>query len=374
MENTVIALISPPPASDIFNRTLGYKSYEEANHLGNVLAVVSDCKIVHSTNGSTIDYFLPEIIVSNDYYSFGAILQGRQFISGINYKFNFNGKESDKEIVGTAQGTQDYGMRIYNPSLGRFLNVDPLSDKYPYYSPYHFAGNRPIGAIDIDGMEPADITKGTQNLIIVVQGYGGGMGRNNPKNGSTQVDNAGKDYAGNARDGGLVTFASSPTGNTETDILNTVKSFKKENPTGKVILVGHSLGAYNITNVVNFNTEIKYDLVITVDPSGADYFNGASTGSQRMLNNVKNAINYRNPVRSGTAGGEISYDKDTNGANIDVKGTTHTNIDDTMLPYIVGDILRAVLGLDAVKNAKQRDPSKIKAVSNSTNDKGGSSY
>ena len=47
----------------------------------------------------------------------------------------------------------DYGFRIYSPALGRFLSVDPLTSSYPYYTPYQFAGNMPIAAIDLDGLE-----------------------------------------------------------------------------------------------------------------------------------------------------------------------------------------------------------------------------
>jgi len=50
----------------------------------------------------------------------------------------------------------DYGFRIYDPRLGRFLSLDPLARDYPYYSPYHFAGNSPIKFIDLDGGEPKD--------------------------------------------------------------------------------------------------------------------------------------------------------------------------------------------------------------------------
>jgi hypothetical protein len=48
---------------------------------------------------------------------------------------------------------QDYGFRIYNPALARFLSVDPLSPKYPELTPYQFASNTPIWAIDLDGLE-----------------------------------------------------------------------------------------------------------------------------------------------------------------------------------------------------------------------------
>ncbi|MHB8262045.1 MAG: hypothetical protein ACYDEC_17435, partial [Bacteroidia bacterium] len=35
----------------------------------------------------------------------------------------------------------------------KFLSIDPLTSKYPWYSPYQFAGNNPIWANDIDGLE-----------------------------------------------------------------------------------------------------------------------------------------------------------------------------------------------------------------------------
>jgi RHS repeat-associated protein len=81
-------------------------------------------------------------------------MPGRSYSSSANrYRYTFNGKESDVETVGTGGGTQDYGFRIYNPALGKFLSVDPLTSKYPFYTPYQFAGNSPICSIDVDGLE-----------------------------------------------------------------------------------------------------------------------------------------------------------------------------------------------------------------------------
>ncbi len=69
-----------------------------------------------------------------------------------NYLYGYNGKENDNEVKG--KGAQyDYGFRIYDPRLGRFLSVDPLISSFPYYTPYQFAGNIPIAAIDLDGLE-----------------------------------------------------------------------------------------------------------------------------------------------------------------------------------------------------------------------------
>ena len=66
------------------------------------------------------------------------------------YRYGFNGKENDSEWA-----KQDYGMRLSDPRIGRFLSIDPLTAAYPFYSPYQFAGNMPIWAIDLDGLEPA---------------------------------------------------------------------------------------------------------------------------------------------------------------------------------------------------------------------------
>lgn len=48
---------------------------------------------------------------------------------------------------------QDYGFRLYNPAIGKFLSFDPLAPKYPELTPYQFASNTPIQAIDLDGLE-----------------------------------------------------------------------------------------------------------------------------------------------------------------------------------------------------------------------------
>lgn len=70
------------------------------------------------------------------------------------YRYGFNGKENDNEVKGEGN-QQDYGFRIYDPRLGRFLSVDPLTDEYPWYTPYQFAGNDVIRHIDLDGLEPS---------------------------------------------------------------------------------------------------------------------------------------------------------------------------------------------------------------------------
>jgi RHS repeat-associated protein len=74
------------------------------------------------------------------------------------YRFGFNGKEKDNEVKG-GEGLQlDYGFRVYDSRIGKFLSVDPLTRSYPWYTPYQFAGNKPITAVDLDGLEEKIVT------------------------------------------------------------------------------------------------------------------------------------------------------------------------------------------------------------------------
>lgn len=69
------------------------------------------------------------------------------------YRYGFNGKEKDEDGEFGSLTHYDYGFRIYNPGIGRFLSVDPLTQSYPWYTPYQFASDSPIANIDLDGLE-----------------------------------------------------------------------------------------------------------------------------------------------------------------------------------------------------------------------------
>ncbi len=135
-------------------RVRGEKVYELSNHLGNVLVTISDQKLGEDgpDQDAFADFYLTNTLSATDYYPFGqAMPQRTQSASA--YRYGFNGKEYDKGWTANVIPVLDYGFRIYNPALGRFLSVDPLFKTYPFYTPYQFAGNTPIRAIDLDGLE-----------------------------------------------------------------------------------------------------------------------------------------------------------------------------------------------------------------------------
>ncbi len=61
----------------------------------------------------------------------------------------FTGKEKDSET-----GYYAFGARYYDCDLsGIFLSVDPMSDKYPEISPYHYCHWNPVLKRDFDGRD-----------------------------------------------------------------------------------------------------------------------------------------------------------------------------------------------------------------------------
>ena len=70
---------------------------------------------------------------------------------GDKYRFGFNGMHKDNEMQGIGNSL-DFGARIYDSRVARFLSLDPLMSQFPSESNYIFAGNNPIYYIDLDGL------------------------------------------------------------------------------------------------------------------------------------------------------------------------------------------------------------------------------
>lgn len=58
--------------------------------------------------------------------------------------------EKDSEVKGNGN-SYDFGARIYDPRIGRWLVLDPLSYKYPTLSPFVYVANSPMSFVDKDG-------------------------------------------------------------------------------------------------------------------------------------------------------------------------------------------------------------------------------
>lgn len=150
---------------------LGNKNYELSNHLGNVLAVVSDRKHLvddgvydPNTGAQTSisldnlgDYFVPEYQSFGLYYAYGAAIPGSTYAtSNGQYRFGFNGMEKTNEVFGSSnEYTTEF--RQLDSRLGRWFSKD-LIIKY-WESPYALNFNNPIKFVDPNGLDPEPKTK-----------------------------------------------------------------------------------------------------------------------------------------------------------------------------------------------------------------------
>ncbi|MEW6005814.1 MAG: RHS repeat-associated core domain-containing protein [Stygiobacter sp.] len=149
--------IKPLTSPTVEDSTIrGSKQYELTNHLGNVLATISDRRLQNTPAAQGTSGITADLISATDYYAFGMLMPGRNF-SKQTYRYGFNGKENDNDVKGDGN-QQDYGMRIYDSRIGKFLTLDPLTKKYPELTPYQFASNTPLEAIDLDGLEKQQST------------------------------------------------------------------------------------------------------------------------------------------------------------------------------------------------------------------------
>jgi RHS repeat-associated protein len=150
--------------------TRGEKIFELSNHLGNVLATVSDKKIgvddgtydattgnkLNSTPDGKTDYYTADVVTANDYYPFGMQMPGRSFSSGSKYRYGFNGQEKSTEINESSY-TAEFWQ--YDARLGRRWNVDPVTKTHE--SPYACFSNNPI--INVDPHGDSDSTATSPN-------------------------------------------------------------------------------------------------------------------------------------------------------------------------------------------------------------------
>ncbi|WP_368122808.1 RHS repeat-associated core domain-containing protein [Bacteroides thetaiotaomicron] len=99
----------------------------------------------HQGNNRVVINQTGEIEETNHYYPFGGIFAGTNSIQ----PYKYNGKELDtkKDL-----NWYDYGARMYDVTLGKFMNVDPLAENYYWISPYVYCENNPINLIDPTGM------------------------------------------------------------------------------------------------------------------------------------------------------------------------------------------------------------------------------
>ncbi|WP_420572072.1 RHS repeat domain-containing protein [Kordia sp.] len=99
---------------------------------------------------------------ANDHYPFGMRMPARQIVTDAEgNRYQYTGHEYDED---TRYGY--HGARYYNRELGRYMNVDPLAEKFHSWSSYNYTMGNPINLIDPTGEGPTDWIKNKDGEYI----------------------------------------------------------------------------------------------------------------------------------------------------------------------------------------------------------------
>ncbi|MFQ6602988.1 SpvB/TcaC N-terminal domain-containing protein [Flavobacterium sp. C3NV] len=115
------------PENDIF--------YFHPDHLGST-------SYITSRNGSISQHV--------EYVAFGEVLF-EEHSSSFSSPYLFNGKELDRET-----NLSYYGARYLDMKTSLWLNVDPLAESTPNWTPYRYCFNNPVNLVDPDGRKEYD--------------------------------------------------------------------------------------------------------------------------------------------------------------------------------------------------------------------------
>ena len=131
--NNLLYLVHPEGLTR--KSTIGFVYYyAKRDHLGST-------RVLCHASGNTL-----VADQATGYYPFG-LAHGHENLN-LN-RYLFSGKElQDQSLGGKLLGLYDFGSRFYDPTLGRWFNVDP---KLEFVSPYGYCANNPVLYIDPNG-------------------------------------------------------------------------------------------------------------------------------------------------------------------------------------------------------------------------------
>ncbi len=104
------------------------------------------------------------VVESQDFYPFGLSFNKFSRENALPNRLKlFQGQEHVDDL---GLNWDSFKWRNHQPDIGRFFNVDPLSEKYYYNSPYAFSENRVIDGIELEGLEVVLLKDSQKNAPI----------------------------------------------------------------------------------------------------------------------------------------------------------------------------------------------------------------
>ena len=252
----------------------------------------------------------------NEYYPYGGLTYNSDLTNTVQ-PYKYNGKELDR-IHGLDM--YDYGARQYDPNIGRFMQVDPLAEKYYHLSPYAYCGNNPVNAVDPDG-----------SLILFINGFHTGDGASSSYWGGldSQIMQLVEDYNVEYIDGSMggiynsilsniSNLSASQFGNTMT-ASNDLKDFNNLYPSAR----------FKIGELYGFKYAKEYfgrlkegeTIKLVTHSMGAAFAKGLIQGLQNFANS--NDINAEGLIESELDLAPYQPDKQTAASNVATTAISH---------------------------------------------------
>jgi RHS repeat-associated protein len=132
--------------------------------LQNIPVIKNGYVYIYCSNESPVNVFFDNlqvvhtrgpILEETHYYPFGLVQQGisskaLSFGEPKNKEKTFQGQRFDDEL---GLNWIQFKWRNHDPQIGRFIEIDPLSEKYEYNSTYAFSENKVTNHIELEGLE-----------------------------------------------------------------------------------------------------------------------------------------------------------------------------------------------------------------------------
>jgi RHS repeat-associated protein len=114
-----------------------------------------------------VNHYTGPLVEETHYYPFGLTMAGisSKAAGRLENKLKFIHQPLDDDL---GLNWYQFKYRNHDPQTGRFVEIDPLADKYVHNSTYAYAENRVINGIDLEGLEYVNFLENPAQWVATI--------------------------------------------------------------------------------------------------------------------------------------------------------------------------------------------------------------